>query len=416
MQFWFGIPRPFTPWRSAGKTSEPETWNCSKSRGRATISPSCSTGLEPRRIQLGRSPSQPWPLLRIDVNTTNKNLSDEPRLRRSEAQLQALVETAVDAIITIDIKGTVQAFNPAAERLLGYQKEEILGRNVNMIMPQPYAAEHDGYLRDYLETGVRRIIGIGRQVLAVRKDGSTFPADLSVSEIDLQECHLFTGVLRDISERRRLEKEVLEISSREQKRIGRDLHDGLGQELTGIAFLAEALHGRLKRENWPESERAGDIARLANQAIEHTRSLVKGLCPVNLGSDGLMIALDDLARQIEERHQLACKFTCHHPVLVHDHNTAMHVYYIAQEALTNSLRHGHPRHIWMSLDRHEQVGTLIIEDDGRGIEDDEALDAGRGLHIMRYRVDNLGGTLQINPREGGGTRVCASFSDPDENP
>jgi PAS domain S-box-containing protein len=127
--------------------------------------------------------------------------------RENEARLRAIVESAVDGIVTIDEQGTVAGFNPAAQRIFGYNPEEVVGRNVKMLMPPPYRDAHDGYLANYVTTGIPKIIGSGREVEGLRKDGTVFPLDLSVSEIKLGARRLFTGIVRDISERKRAEEE-----------------------------------------------------------------------------------------------------------------------------------------------------------------------------------------------------------------
>ncbi|HEV8608377.1 MAG TPA: PAS domain S-box protein [Tepidisphaeraceae bacterium] len=132
----------------------------------------------------------------------------EQALRESEGRLRAIVETAVDAIITIDEDGAVSTFNPAAMRLFGYAPEEVIGKNVNLLMPAPYHAEHDGYLRNYMTSGVKKIIGIGREVTGRRKDGTPFPMELAVSETLLGNRRIFTGIVRDISERKRAEQDL----------------------------------------------------------------------------------------------------------------------------------------------------------------------------------------------------------------
>ena len=118
----------------------------------------------------------------------------------SEARTRAVLAAAVDAIITIDEKGIIESVNPAGEKLFGYAAPEIIGKNVNMLMPSPYQGEHDGYLFNYITTGEKKIIGIGREVLGLRKDRSTFPMDLAVSEVLLEGRRLFTGIVRDITE------------------------------------------------------------------------------------------------------------------------------------------------------------------------------------------------------------------------
>jgi PAS domain S-box-containing protein len=138
---------------------------------------------------------------------------------RTAARLQAILEAAVDGIITIDASGRIAAANAAAERIFGYALEEMLGQNVAVLMPRPYRDEHDRYLARYLATGERRIIGIGREVVGLRKDGSTFPMDLAVGEACAHGERLFTAVVRDLSERKRLEEQL--IQAQKMEAIGR---------------------------------------------------------------------------------------------------------------------------------------------------------------------------------------------------
>ncbi len=134
----------------------------------------------------------------------------EERLRASEARWRAIIESAVDAIVVIDSRGRIEAFNPAAERLFGYAENDVVGQNVNLLMPSPYHEEHDGYLARHLETGVRKIIGIGREVEGRRRDGTTFPLHLSVGEMLLAGEKKFTGILHDLTARVRMEEELRE--------------------------------------------------------------------------------------------------------------------------------------------------------------------------------------------------------------
>jgi PAS domain S-box-containing protein len=144
-------------------------------------------------------------------------------LRDSEERMRAILETAVEGIITIDARGIVELMNPAAEKLFGYRAAEVIGKNVSLLMPAPYREEHDGYLDNYHRTGRKRIIGIGREVVARRKDGSVFPIDLSVSEVQLADRRLFTGFIRDITQRKSAEA-ALERSA-EQRRMALDAAD-----------------------------------------------------------------------------------------------------------------------------------------------------------------------------------------------
>ena len=129
----------------------------------------------------------------------------ETTLAATEARMHALLEAAVDGILSIDERGIIQLINPAAERLFGYLANEVIGKNVKMLMPSPYQEEHDGYIDRYLATGQKKIIGIGREVVGLRKDGTTFPMDLSVAEARVGGERIFLGIVRDISERKRSE-------------------------------------------------------------------------------------------------------------------------------------------------------------------------------------------------------------------
>jgi PAS domain S-box-containing protein len=168
--------------------------------------------------------------------------------RESEERLNAVVATAVDGIITIDGRGVIDAFNPAAERLFGYREDEVRGQNVSRLMPEPERSRHDSHIRRYLETGEKRVIGMGREVLAQRRDGTEFPVELTVSELNVPGRRLFTGILRDISERKQAEAyrtELLynlEAANEELKNFAYVVSHDLKAPLRGIGSLADWLH------------------------------------------------------------------------------------------------------------------------------------------------------------------------------
>jgi len=157
-------------------------------------------------------------------------------VRDSEARTRAILETAVDAVITIDESGLIESLNPAAERLFGYPFADVFGKNVKLLMPPPYTDEHDGYLASYLATGQKKIIGIGREVVGRRQDGSTFPMELAVSEVRLRDRRLFTGIVRDISERKRAEERLRLMTAELQARNAELLRSN--QELDEFAYIA----------------------------------------------------------------------------------------------------------------------------------------------------------------------------------
>jgi signal transduction histidine kinase len=211
-----------------------------------------------------------------------------------------------------------------------------------------------------------------------------------------------------IAQRRRLEREILEISEREQRRIGQELHDSLGQQLTGIAIISKVLEQALRRQASDAAEDAREIARLVNEAVSQTRQLAHGLYPVALDEKGLMSALHALAVTTQRLFGVACLFECDHPVLVRDNSVGTHLYRIAQEAVTNAVRHGKARRISLKLHAKDRLTFLTVDNDGRPFPARLPPDRGMGLKVMNYRAEMIGGTLTVQRRPGGGTRVSCS--------
>jgi two-component system CheB/CheR fusion protein len=342
----------------------------------------------------------------------NKKLKNDRRPARSDSalldsaeRLRAILETAVEGIITIDEHGTVESFNPASEKIFGYQASEVIGQNVNLLMSTPHREQHDGYIGNYQRTGHAKIIGIGRETFARKKDGTLFPIDLSVSEVKLSDRKIFTGFIRDITERKRLEKENLEISEREQRRIGQDLHDGLCQHLAGIEMLSQVLAHKLESQSKDAAARATGIAAAVREAISQTRLLARGLSPVTLESEGLMSALAELASNAEKMFQVRCRFDCPQVVNFSDQAAATHLFRIAQEAVSNAIRHGKAKSISIQLHQDETGVCVRVSDDGTGFLDDFSGGSGMGLRIMQARIGMVGGSLRVEQNPSGGVSV-----------
>jgi len=327
----------------------------------------------------------------------------EQALRDSEAFLRSIVDTAADAIITIDERGTISTFNKAAERLFGYTAPEVAGQNVRLLMPTPYRDEHDGYIARYLKTKEARIIGIGREVVGLRKDGTTFPLDLAVSEID----HLrrFTGILRDLSDRRRLESRLSDVQVEERRHMARELHDEIGGHMTGVGLLAQTLHSELADAASPLAARTQELVRSINDAHQRLRAVVRGLMPVEAMPEGLMAALEQLAHQCQTAYGIPCRFRCEPPVYVEDSTSALHLFRIAQEAVSNAVRHAQPAQITIVLERTSRGLEIHVTDDGKGIGEVPPGSPGIGLESMRQRARQLGGECTIRLQESGGTIV-----------
>ncbi|MBU6411116.1 MAG: hypothetical protein KGR98_12080, partial [Verrucomicrobia bacterium] len=191
-----------------------------------------------------------------------------------------------------------------------------------------------------------------------------------------------TALADEMQERARLEKEILEISEREQRRIGHDLHDSLSQHWAATAMAGQVLSEKLANKSLPESADAKEIVRLAETGITLTRNLAHGIAPVEMDTEGLVLALRELAANFCIVSKIRCTFVCDTPPFIHDANTATHLYRIAQEAVNNAIRHGKPKQIVMSLSNRKERVELTIEDDGSGLTDDWQKNRGLGTRIM----------------------------------
>jgi len=219
----------------------------------------------------------------------------------------------------------------------------------------------------------------------------------------------YIGSCIDITERRQLEKEVLEISEREQVRLGQDLHDGLCQHLAGIEFRLLGLKQRIAGKSSKQAAETTELARLVREGIEQTRTLARGLSPVMLEADGLMNALQELALATEKSFDISCSFNCPAPVLIHDNGMATHLYRIAQEAVQNAIRHGKAKLIVISLLTQSDRIVLGVKDDGVGFPRKPRKHNGMGLRVMQYRAGMVGGSLVVQRESEGGTSVICSL-------
>lgn len=238
--------------------------------------------------------------------------------------------------------------------------------------------------------------------------GDTFDAD--------REARLLTKanekLHREIAARRRLEKEILEISEREQQRIGRHLHDDLGQRLAAISYMSHSLANTLVDRNSPAAGQARKISELLGDALALTRSLARGLHPVALKSGGLIAALADLAGQTAEMYGIECIFLAPEQTPPLSDTAATHLYRIAREAVTNAANHGQATTIRITLVNTRKTSVLGVRDNGCGMPRLPIRRMGMGLRIMNYRADVIGGTLVITTPPEGGTTVTCSVPNP----
>ena len=467
----------------------------------------------------------------------NKELQETiEALADSKAHLKAILYTAVSAIITIDEYGIIESFNPAAEKCFGYKENEVVGKNVKMLMPDPYRSAHDDYLQHYRGSGEKNIIGVGRVVEGLRKDGTKFPVDISVGESEDSRKRFFVGIIQDVTERKlaedrliqeeqfsdsllaavsmivlvldmegnivtfnrymesltgyelgevvgrnwfdtflperdrarlreifkgsvdgnnvsdnvnsiltkaggerfirwsdqtlrddhgnatgilatglditdrlKLERRVLEVGADEKQRIGRELHDSIGQELAGLKYLSRSLTRALEKSSSPEMETAKEITEITERILLDVAEVIRGLTPVDIDENGLMTALNLLATKTSERYDIVCNFIVDVSVSIKSSQLATQLYRIAQEAVTNAVKHANSNRIEIRLLEMNGIISLTIYDDGIGINQEEiAITGGMGLKIMQHRCESVSGHFNAGSVDGVGTKIsCA---------
>src|SRR5262249_51549510 len=207
----------------------------------------------------------------------------------------------------------------------------------------------------------------------------------------------------------RLERELLEISNREQRRIGHDLHDGVCQQLVGISYLTESLADQLHEKKAEESGVAERIAYLLNNALMQTRGVARGLFPVRLEENGLVSALEELCANANQLFEVKCRFTCENGPEWVENGIALHLYYIVQEAIANAAKHGKATNLQITLQRANDRFALSVQDDGAGFAPNGKASTGMGLRIMHYRARVIGATLEVKSQSGKGTQVTCLF-------
>ena len=336
-------------------------------------------------------------------------------IKRIEEQLQeernfvsTILDTVGALVVVLDGEGRILRFNPACELTTGYSMEEVKGKCVWDLF---LLAEEADRFRAIFEVMRTDLLPHDYQSSWVTRHGDqrliAWTSTLLPGGGETSNYIIATGI--DITERKHLEKAILDISAREQRRIGQDLHDGLGQHLTGIAFMAKVHETKLAEKNRSETEDAAKIVKLVNEAIHKTRELARGLLPVVSDSQGLMSALELWAAEVEDLFGISCRFQCETPVLIDDDTVATHLYHIAQEAVNNAIKHGDAQKILIRLKAEQGRGKLAIKDDGKGIAESSASTQGMGLHIMNYRAGMIGGVLEVRQDVTRGTVVTCTF-------
>ncbi len=322
----------------------------------------------------------------------------EASLREYQQYLSQVLTGSPVMLWAVDAKGVVTVLEGKSLTGIGLGAHCVIGMSIFQ------RDSHMGQFRRPVEAALR-----GHDVQVETRVGETILESRfsPLRDESGQVCGAI-GVSLDITQRRQLETQVLEIGSSTRQSIGQDLHDSLGQTLTGMAFMTKVLQRKLENASAKKGD-ADEILRLALVAINQTRSLARGLCPVEFKAEGLMTALQEMANNCQQILGAQCRFECAGNVLLHDNTTASHLYHIAQEALSNAVRHGRARCVEIRLSEQDQTVTLSVHDDGKGIGEPGSRPGGMGLRIMDYRARVVGGSLSIRPKEPTGTVVTCTL-------
>jgi PAS domain S-box-containing protein len=342
------------------------------------------------------------------------------RLRASEARWRAVIESALDGIIVIDVHGRIESFNPGAERLFGHSEHEVLGRNVSMLMPTPYREEHDGYLSRYLATGRAKIIGIGREVTGLRKDGRTFPMHLSVGEITVGGERKFTGILHDLSDRVRMEEQIREQTSLAKLgEMSAVIAHEVKNPLAGIRGAIQVFASRMPKEGAEASilteivNRIDSLDRLMKELLLFARPPTPNRASVQLVP--LVSATADLLGRDPALHGIEVEITGSAPVIAADPEMLKIVF---QNLLINGAQAMQGRgRLRVDVNAIDSICQIAISDTGPGIPADvrekiftpffttKSRGTGLGLSTAKRFVDAHHGQIVIDCPPSGGTRV-----------
>jgi len=332
----------------------------------------------------------------------------EEAFRREHSFVTTLLSSCGALVMALDPAGRIARVNPAFERVLGLPAAEAAGGDFLELLC-------DGAAKPAMAAAFRRVVeeGAGGQIELPTRGGASGGRVVAWSFARILdpggglEYVVATGL--DLTELRELEREIVGVGERERLRVGQDLHDGICQQLAGIEYMSQLLEQRLAGLGRGESAMAGEIARLIRQSISQAKDLARGLSPVHLESEGLMSALEGLARSTREMFRVECEFICRTPVLMGDHAAATHLFRIAQEAVANGLKHGRARHIRITLAAGPEGLSLEIRNDGERLPAKPGC-GGMGLRIMSHRAAALGGAVIV--RNGRQKGVVAAYAGP----
>ena len=342
-------------------------------------------------------------------------------LRDSTARVASIVESAMDPIIAVDDHQRIVLFNAAAEKAFGWTSAQVIGRPLDLLIPERFHPVHRNHVTRFSATGVTsRRMGDRMVLAALRSTGEEFPIDASISQHSEGEYKVFTVILRDVSQRvraeealRRSKDELRELGAaahkareQEQSRIARELHDELGQSLTALKMITASARQSLASGDSSTAGKLGKIEALLDDTVASARRIAADLRPLMLDDLGLIPAVEWLTEDFSQRHDVPCRLDVEDPELRLPGAHESAVFRIVQESLTNVARHAQAKHVVVKVAREESALAITVSDDGIGFATDAPRGANsRGLLGMRERAYLLGGEIHVTSGPGRGTIV-----------
>ncbi|MCE9557034.1 MAG: PAS domain S-box protein [Planctomycetes bacterium] len=351
----------------------------------------------PVEIQLRSLPGEDGMLSIAAVrDVTNRRQAAE-----DQSRLAAILEGATAAIIVASPEGDIQHWNRGAEQLFGYSASDAVGRNMSMLTPPGRPSEFERVFKQLSAGQAANEF----ETVKLHYDGALLDVGVTASLVR-DETGRITGLccmIRDIQLRKTLEHQIAETAEHERQRLGRELHDSLSQQVSGIGLLVATLKGQLPAG--PAAPMVEKIEASIENLKRQFKMVIKGMFPVDVDARGLRVALEDLAQEVAEAWGVACRFECPENIELEDNFRATQLYMIAREAAFNAARHAQARQIVVTLTESSQGVQVSVADDGRGFDLDAVHKDGMGLRIMRHRCGLLGGRLTFERVAKGGTLV-----------
>ncbi len=411
------IPERFQPAHAVHVKRFAETGVTSRRMSGATVVYGRrSTGEEfPVDASISQVDTPEGKLFTVILRDVSARVHAEQQQSRLAARLSGLIDSAMDGIITLDQKQDIILYNRAAEKIFGWPSAEVMGRSLDVLLPQRYRQGHFEHIRRFATLGVTsRRMGDGTVIYGLRRSGEEFPMEASISQLDVPEGKLFTVILRDVSERVRAQQdlaafatEASAIREQEKSRVARELHDELAQSLTALKMDTIWVRENLGADGPATDRKLGEMLSMLDASVAATRRIAADLRPLVLDDLGLMPAIEWLVQNFMQRTGMVCELEADEELELHE-PYATAVFRIVQESLVNVAKHSRASRVRVALELAGPEMLLSVRDDGVGF----SLAGGRkpnslGLAGLRERAQLLKGTISVHSEPGRGTTIEA---------